>query len=114
MGKKQVEPIHHYYYNWNKSVNQIFFWLIMLLVVTNVMGWVTTTVKVNELVYNSCVDGCSKKYFKDYEIGKSFSSETTITNPNSNRLRVYKPTIQEFDRTNCMANCNIMLLELRK
>ena len=86
----------------------------MFLVVTTVMGWVTSTVRENGNVYNSCVDGCSKKYFKDYEIGKSFSSDNSITNPNSNRMMIYKPTIEEFDRTNCIANCNILLLELKK
>ncbi len=109
MGKKENKNIHYHHYNWDGIIIQ----LLVFLVVVIVLGWVSATVNEPKYIYNSCVDGCSKKYFNDYTIGKNFASDTSVTG-DKNRMIIYKPTIKEFDRTNCMMNCNLMLVELKK
>ncbi len=107
------QHIHHHTYNWDKGTDQLLFFLIVVISIITALSWVTVMIKDDANIYDSCVDACSKRHFSDYEIGKSFSADNTISNPDSNRMMIYKPTIKEFDRNPCIDSCNKMLLVLK-
>lgn len=83
------------------------FLLIMMHIAVSVQDRVTFA----ETAYSECVDACSEKHFMGYQL--RMDGEYTAQAGDGGELKVYTPTIEEFDRTPCIASCNEMFTYLK-
>jgi len=61
-------------------------------------------------IHYNCLHACSAKHFMGYQLGEDRTA--MISEKNEVKLKVYTPTINEFDRTECIKSCNNMLLNI--
>lgn len=100
---------HHHHYNWDK-----FLWQFLILIVVIILiGRIANIIDRNETVYRQCTNTCSEKHFMGYQLGDDINIKQTTLQKQST-VKIYNPTIEEFDRTDCVKSCNEMYLEIRK
>lgn len=87
---------HHDHHNWGKCIELLFYWLLALILLTTVLGWVTYTLIEDQTVHSNCVDACSKKGFLGTELGLDGDLGCKVN---------------EYDRTECVKSCNNMYLQ---
>ena len=91
-----------------KIIYGLLFLVLFLLFATTGQQYILK----NQHMYNNCVSTCGEKHFMGYQLGDDNSGD--FTTHDGNAFVVYNPTVNEFDRTQCIQNCNIMLLQLEK
>ena len=113
MGKMKEEHYHHHY-NW--KMDDFLKWaivcLVVVLVTISAIRITENTLGEDRIVYEKCVDGCSKKHFLGFNVGADLSS-TWVEGDEDGKVAVYRPTVNEFDRTDCMESCNEMYFKLK-
>ena len=108
MKKTNKESLH---LDWD--YDKLMKYLIVFLIVTIMLGWVSHSVRENRMVYTKCADSCSKKHFLGIQIGGDQSIPIMISAYKKSTTYAM-PYVVEFDRTNCINSCNRMYLALRK
>ena len=93
------EHIHYHYDDWGKVLIQLFIWVIAFIVIINVMQFGIAKLQEDRLIYNKCADSCKVKYFSGVKIGDDARSNACF--------------VEEFDRTQCIKNCNILYSSLK-
>ena len=81
---------------WKNIVIGLTFFILVLIVIT---AWRDLALEHKD-VYQTCVKGCSAKHFNGLQLGPDASV-------------IALAWVNEFDRTDCITNCNIMYLKLK-
>ncbi len=95
---KQNKTEEHIHHHWN--IDELLKFLIVLVIVLTILGWVGSTIREPSVVYGKCVSSCSK--------GVS-------TNSFIDQIRGYPPISNDygFNRNLCIRSCNKMYIELK-
>lgn len=102
---KQKENIehhthHHYPNNWGKLILQVVGGFLVFILVANMFGAITSKMSEKRAIHYNCVSACKQKHFVGVKEGfDSFSKNCYV---------------EEFDRTECIKDCNDLLLELKR
>ena len=106
--KRIIQEYHHHTYGWDKLVTQLLFLLIIITIISAIGQKITE----DENIYDQCTDSCSQKHFMGYAMGNDVGNKYTSSQGRTS-VKVYNPTVKEFDRTYCIKDCNDMYLKLR-
>ncbi|GAF95963.1 unnamed protein product [marine sediment metagenome] len=98
--KQETREEHYHNYGFDRMIVQLFKWLILLIIVTNLLNMVTHDVMKDEKVHEKCLSACSQKHFMGTKIGLDNERDSC--------------TVTEFDRTNCIDSCNKLYYQIRK
>ena len=96
----QIKEHHHYYHpNYTKILTYLFIGMVSLILLANIISTTTTKITENKLIYDKCVYECSKDYTSGFRVGRDLNKDNCV--------------VEEFDRTNCLDNCNKLYLTLK-
>lgn len=97
--KGNVSYHTHTHYNLDWMIKTFFIFLVVAICISSILGNIDHLVEKNEIVYENCVDACSKKNFIGIKVGSDDWRES--------------PIVKEFDRTYCIKHCNELYLNLK-
>lgn len=94
--------VHH---DWHieKAIMTLFIWIIIMLLSVELFGAGISYLGKDEIVYQDCTQKCSTKHFLGLKVGLDNGAKKEL-----------HPYVIEFDRTECLSNCNTMYLILQK
>lgn len=98
--KPKETHTHHHWHDLHLGLKCLFYAMLVLIVVANLIGSISLEIQKEENAYQQCVDACSEKHF----MGTKTNVDDFTT----------ACSVNEFDRTQCIKNCNNMYLVLNQ
>ena len=77
---------HHHWHGLDRGISALLWWLIIFISLSSFLGAMTTEISKEQDMYESCLDACVEIIF------------------NKNFVRL--PDAYNYDRTDCISNCN--------
>lgn len=114
MKQTKVYEEHHHHYDEvvPKLIIGLFLFLIGVLIVTSTIDIGRTYLNRDVITYNKCTSSCSEKHFMGYALGDDTGNK--FASSKGTEVKIYNPTVNEFDRTDCLSNCNMLLLNMNR